>query len=410
MECKNAVCVVNAARVLEYFENIKRLVSKLPFYVQERWRNIVMNKKEASEPVTFTHLVDFAQREARKKTDPVYGQLALATKSREAKPTRGGHPQRHQVRKIGCACGVAESSRTNKKYASPESSTKPAAGTASSKPCIFCEGPGHMMQECRKLKAKPQHDRLQFLKTKGLCFGCLKGGHLGKQCRTRAKSEDCGALHSTVLNQEREQEKTEESPKQETPKNTEQGSSCSTFMAPCKERASSHMGAGTGLCTMAIIPVRVRSPTTNTTVQTYAFLDPGSNVTFCTEDLAHQLGVTGKATTMELQTMGQTQNFFTRRIAGLEVSGPDSGPAVKLPMVYTKHEMPVTRDLMPVQEDVDRFEHQRGIKLPVIQAEVGMLIGNNVPAAKTPQELKTGPVCEPPWSQVSAWIDHMGHD
>ena len=141
MECKNAVCVVNAARVLEYFENIKRLVSKLPFYVQERWRNIVMNK-EASEPVTFTHLVDFAQREARKATDPLYGRLALATKSREAKPTRGGHPQRHQVRKIGCAFGVAESSRTNKKYASPESSTKPAAGTASSKPCILCEDQG----------------------------------------------------------------------------------------------------------------------------------------------------------------------------------------------------------------------------------------------------------------------------
>ena len=151
---------------------------------------------------------------------------------------------------------------------------------------------------------------MQFLKTKGLCFGCLKDGHLGRHCRARAKCEDCGALHPTVLHQEREQEKTEEFPKQETPKNTEQGSSSSTFMAPRKERASFHMGAGAGLCTMAIIPVRIRLPTTNTTVQTYAFLDPGSNVTFCTEDLAHQLGVTGKTTTMELQTMGQTQIFL----------------------------------------------------------------------------------------------------
>ena len=43
-------------------------------------------------------------------------------------------------------------------------------------------------------------------------------------------------------------------------------------------------------------------------------------------------------------------------------------------MVYTKPKMPVTRDLMPTQEDIDRYEHLREIELPVIQAEVGMLI------------------------------------
>ena len=125
---------------------------------------------------------------------------------------------------------------------------------------------------------------------------------------------------------------------------------------------------------MAVIPVRVRSPTTHTTVETYAFLDPGSNVTFCTENLAQQLGVTGKATTMELHTMGQSQKFTTHRISGLEVCGLDNGSTFELPLVYTKPKMPVTRDLMPTQEDIDRYEHLREIELPVIQAEVGMLI------------------------------------
>ena len=36
-----------------------------------------------------------------------------------------------------------------------------------------------------------------------------------------------------------------------------------------------------------------------------------------------------------------------------------------------------------------------GIKLPVIEASVGMLIGNNVPAAYTPRELRAGPVRAP---------------
>ena len=72
-ECKNAVHSINAARVLEYSKNIRRLVSKLPLYLHERWRNVVMNKKDSGEPVVFAHLVDFVQREARKATDPVYG-------------------------------------------------------------------------------------------------------------------------------------------------------------------------------------------------------------------------------------------------------------------------------------------------------------------------------------------------
>ncbi len=88
VECKNAVHSINAARVLEYSENIKRLVSKFRFYLHERWRNIVMNKKENSDPVTFTHLVDFVQREDRKATDPVYGRLALGGKPKDDKTGR----------------------------------------------------------------------------------------------------------------------------------------------------------------------------------------------------------------------------------------------------------------------------------------------------------------------------------
>ena len=256
-----------------------------------------------------------------------------------------------------------------------------------------------------KLRAKSLTDRLQFLKSKGLCFGCLKYGHLSRRCRARAKCKECNATHPTLLHREREQQDNQDSPRLDTPKTTDQGNSCSTNMSSGMDRARSQMGAGAGLCTMAVIPVRVRSPTTHTTVETYAFLDPGSNVTFCTENLAQQLGVTGKATTMELHTMGQSQKFTTHRISGLEVCGLDNGSTVELPLVYTKPKMPVTRDLMPTQEDIDRYEHLREIELPVIQAEVGMLIGNNVPAAFTPQELRTGQENEPHGARsVLGWI------
>ena len=49
-------------------------------------------------------------------------------------------------------------------------------------------------------------------------------------------------------------------------------------MSHFAQKISSNMGAGDDDCTMAIVPVRVRMKNSLKEVQTYAFLDPGSNV------------------------------------------------------------------------------------------------------------------------------------
>ena len=43
-----------------------------------------------------------------------------------------------------------------------------------------------------------------------------------------------------------------------------------------------------------IFPVRVRKKGCNRLVVTYAFIDSGNNVSFCAENLMHQLGAKGK--------------------------------------------------------------------------------------------------------------------
>ena len=50
---------------------------------------------------------------------------------------------------------------------------------------------------------------------------------------------------------------------------------------------------------LAIVPVKVRAFESGKVVQTYAFLDGGSNTSFCSENLMKQLDVTGRKTTME---------------------------------------------------------------------------------------------------------------
>ena len=54
---------------------------------------------------------------------------------------------------------------------------------------------------------------------------------------------------------------------------------------------------------LAILPVKVKAKGSDQMIQTYAFLDNGSNASFCSEKLANQLNLSGKRTTLSLTTM-----------------------------------------------------------------------------------------------------------
>lgn len=83
---------------------------------------------------------------------------------------------------------------------------------------------------------------------------------------------------------------------------------------PAKSMASSataapqtcgHIGAGCeDDCIFSIVPVQVKSQKGDKVLQTYAFLDPGSSGTFCTNSLAQWLNVSRRRTRISLRTMG----------------------------------------------------------------------------------------------------------
>ena len=64
------------------------------------------------------------------------------------------------------------------------------------------------------------------------------------------------------------------------------------------------MEADDGIRIVAIIPVQVSSKNGISVVSTYAFMDSGSNTSFCTEEIVCRLGVSGKKMTVNLDTMG----------------------------------------------------------------------------------------------------------
>lgn len=72
---------------------------------------------------------------------------------------------------------------------------------------------------------------------------------------------------------------------------------------------------------------------------------------------------------------------------GLEISSLDGNHFIELSEVFSQKNIPVTKDNIPRQEDVDSWPHLKEVKLPTIQAEVGLLIGTNVPKAMEPLQV-----------------------
>ncbi|XP_035983633.1 uncharacterized protein LOC118557555 [Fundulus heteroclitus] len=138
---------------------------------------------------------------------------------------------------------------------------------------------------------------------------------------------------------------------------------------------------------LSIVAVQVRSPKTNTTVQTYAFLDPGSTATFCTESLARRLQLKGKRTSIQLQTMGHKDIVSTNIISGLQVAAFDKNDFIELPDVMTQKRMPVSKRNVPQQEDINQWPYLQSIKLHNLDADVDLLIGTDAPKVMEPWEL-----------------------
>ena len=363
-ECLHAIGDVNALGVLEYHENMKAIVKKIPYQLHDKWRSVVQHKRELGFMVRFQDLVEFVAGEARKARDSVFGRDAL--KAQFADTAKG---KTKQVKKASFAVNA---SNQGDKVSKAEQST----GIK----CNFCKENYHPLATCKKFGQLRYDDKVKHIKENALCFGCLKRNHVKKDCRRKLQCAKCGEVHPTCLHVEKLLNKS----------NNGQSEVSNTNVSV--SQSVSLMGAGSNkMCTMAIVPVNVSLSGKAKVVQTYAFLDPGSSVCFCTESLYNQLGGSGKDLKLKIRTMGNTCVFKTKEIKGLQLSSIDGNDEITLPEVYTKKNMPVQREHIPTNSDIQQWPHLEDVRLPCIEGEIGLLIGNNAVDVYSPLEVRTGP-------------------
>ena len=125
----------------------------------------------------------------------------------------------------------------------------------------------------------------------------------------------------------------------------------------------SAIGAGVSVTGLPVVPVKVKCAGSSKVIETYAFLNPGSDTTFCTNELLEQLGVEGKETILSLTTLQQEDQTTRCNMMSLVVFDLDEENLVELPIVFSTERLPVSESSISLQKDVDRWLHLKDVKL-----------------------------------------------
>ncbi|XP_072025355.1 uncharacterized protein [Amphiura filiformis] len=383
LECKNTMTSLGYTNELQSTANIRMLMMKLPYSMRDRWRRQVdYVEEERNKVVTFEDFTSFLEKQARIATNAAYGRSATEKEDSTKKEERVKNPnyQTYKARRNLATNteAVSASVTSNSPGARPNvmsyspgarpnvSSSSPGAD----KPCTYCKGKDHTLEMCNKLKEKPISDRLQYLRELGVCFGCLKKAtHYSKICKYKLTCKTCKKRHPTVLHVKQE----------ETKKSGEVANqTCGLTGAGVKSSESYP----------TIIPVIVYSRVSRMSVETYAYLDNGSDAVFCSERLQKELHVKGKKTKLEIETITDDIIVDSEIIQDLEVSDMNRNNIISLPKAYTQDKIP--GDLADIinQDDIDAIPYMEEVKLGRLsdesQCHIGLLIGNNVPKAFEP--------------------------
>lgn len=381
--CSNAMTDTEYMEELDNIANMRVIVSKLPYKLKEKWRTVAFDLEEqkARRP-KFKDLVKFVNTQAKVVLHPLFGDLKDNSKGEIKSSVNLSSGKKSGKKIFTTTVTPVETQFSVNKEQNFNKIGSSGSVSAFTKPCLFCKSE-HNMAQCKRMRKSLHKEKLEFLRSKGLCFSCLKQGHMSKFCEEKLNCEVCSLTHPTVLHI-----KNKDKPirNEETSEDDEKYHAMSGFVGT-ESKQYSGKGADDTDSILSIVPVQVKAKKGNKIVTTYAFLDPGSTATFCTVKLMNELNLHGKKTDILLTTMGQQRTVSSHIITGLEVSSLDDYNFIELPEVFSQMTIPANKRNIPQQEDVDKWPHLGKVQIPNIQAEIGLLIGTNVPKAMEPEEV-----------------------
>jgi hypothetical protein len=382
--CNNTLKEIGYQSKVENPDSLKRIVDRLSYGLRQKWRDVADRITEREErEISIEDITAFVVARARAAAHPIFGNLSGETQKSHFDH---GKPRSHKPPPKGTSS-----------FATQGNQPVPTRNDARTLKCPSCNG-NHWLSRCVDFKKMSLEERHTFVRNKNVCSNCLVVGHQVNSCPRSSfcRIENCESKHSTYLhpksNDRSEIQQREAQPTASLPQGN-MGMSNHTARngyINIKQSKNDQKRKRNQATALAIVPVKVRAKGNGETIDTYAFLDSGSNTTFCTDRLMKRLNLKGEKTILSLTTMERERSESTRSIVSLEILDLSETNLVELPMVFTSPSLPVTTENMACQQDIAKWEHLQGIKIPQIEAEIDLLIGSDVPEALQPEEVRKG--------------------
>ncbi|XP_055621992.1 uncharacterized protein LOC129765605 [Toxorhynchites rutilus septentrionalis] len=242
------------------------------------------------------------------------------------------------------------------------------------KPCPVCQRIGHKVKDCFEFKKLDVDSRWKAVQQNHLCRRCLVP-HGKRPCKSFVCGIDgCEYRHHRLLHSTKLREKTK----------------------PATTSGTVTLHHEKGKCVLfRIVPVTIYGR--NISVDTFAFLDDGSELTLIDKQLADQLGMEGQADPLCLQWTGNvTRREADSCVLQLTISGREVNKKFPLRDVHTVTNLKLPKQTLRFSDMQTQFQHLRG--LPVedyCNVFPSILIGLNNTHLITNLKIREGKSNEP---------------
>ena len=332
--CLIALTEMNYLSDLNSVTTLERIVRILPIAVRRNWARLADAKNQEGQEPSFQDLCHFVSTEAR------------------VARSRYGHLVSEGFNRPNAQVSINRQGRQGSTSFAIQGERTPALKRL----CILCRS-DHATASCQKFVGLDVRDRWSCVRRHRACFLCLEVGHRIDHCVSGIKCSKahCSGKHHPLLHVEPIVNQVAE-------------------QATCA--ATMHYGTAVML---GVIPVKVRAH--GKEIDTYAFLDNGSDVTLVTRDLLSSLGLEGTPSSMTLTTINGASQL-QGNMCELEVASMDENEMIKLDRVFALPSLPVNAPSHSISQEARRWPHLQELPFRELDDKrVTMLIGCDVPEA-----------------------------
>ena len=271
--CKNTLKDIGYLNKLENPDALRRVIERLPYGIRQKWREVVDDIiQRQNRDVTVEDIATFVEKRVRVATHPIFGNITSESKTND--------PSKHRNRS-GNGTPKGSSFGTDAESKQP----LPLPGTSDVK-CPLCSQ-NHRLFQCPDFRKKTLEERLEFVRKKGLCNNCFARGHLAKTCEMSSfcRVKDCNFKHSTFLhpktNTNQKRNDAADPVESASPKGNNDDRQLETVVQSAYvntgEDSRNRRSQPLQVTSLAIVPVKVKAKNSSIMIETYAFLDGGSN-------------------------------------------------------------------------------------------------------------------------------------